>query len=125
MMTQMIGYEGDRDEVFAYAKKLGEAMQYTNFLRDVAEDRNDHQRVYMPLERLQEHGLNHEDIKKFVQNKKADERRVAFCKQEVLFTQQLYLEALPGILSLDRQGRFAVWIASMLYAGILRKIEQI
>jgi 15-cis-phytoene synthase len=48
MMTQLIGYKGEKEQVFWYAKKLGEAMQYTNFLRDVCEDRRDHGRVYMP-----------------------------------------------------------------------------
>jgi len=55
MMTTLIGYTGESDEVFLYARRLGEAMQYTNFLRDIGEDRNDHHRVYMPLDRLQAH----------------------------------------------------------------------
>lgn len=124
MMTTLIGYTGDADEVFLYARRLGEAMQYTNFLRDIAEDRNDHQRFYIPLDRLQAHWLTHEDIQIFVAQKHGDDRWIAFCKQELLFTQKMYLEALPGVAFLDRQWRFAVWVASMLYAGILWKIEQ-
>ena len=103
MMTELIGYQGDKNVVYMCAKKLGEAMQYTNFLRDIAEDRNDHQRVYIPLDRLQLHSLTHEDIKTFVAQKQGDDRWISFCKEEVLFTQQVYLEALPGIAFLDRQ----------------------
>ncbi len=124
MMTQLIGYQGDKEVVYSSAKQLGEAMQYTNFLRDITEDRNDHARIYIPLERLALYWLSHDDITLFIEQKHGDERWISFCKQEVIVTQQLYLDALDGISLLDRQWRFAVWVAALLYAGILWKIEQ-
>lgn len=125
MMTELIGYTWEKKHVYASAKKLGEAMQYTNFLRDVFEDRQDHQRIYMPLERLFLHELTGDDIKKFCQEKKGDARWLSFCQQEITFAQGLYTEAIPWIAYLDRQWRFAVRVAAMLYAGILWKIEQV
>jgi 15-cis-phytoene synthase len=124
MMTQLIGYQSDTKTVLSYARKLGEAMQYTNFLRDVREDRVDHGRIYMPLEKLAAFDLTHEDIITFAEQWKADDRWYAFCRAEISFTQQLYSESKLWIALLDKQWRFAVYLASMLYAGILRKIEQ-
>jgi len=103
MMTQLIGYEGDTEVVYSFAKQLGEAMQYTNFLRDIAEDRNDHKRIYIPQERLALYGLTYDDITLFIEQKHGDERWVSFCKQEVRVTQQVYLDALGGVSFLDRQ----------------------
>ena len=67
----MMCYVLEAEDVVAalpYAKKLGEAMQLTNFLRDVKEDYEDFGRIYMPEEDLQLYELTHEDIKHFVIN---------------------------------------------------------
>ena len=44
-------------EVLAYATQLGIACQFTNILRDIAEDR-ENRRVYIPLELSQKYDLN-------------------------------------------------------------------
>ena len=44
-------------EVLTYATELGIACQFTNILRDIAEDR-ENRRVYIPLELLQKYNLN-------------------------------------------------------------------
>jgi len=69
MMVQLIGYQGDQEEVRSSAKKLGEAMQYTNFLRDIREDRLDYGRIYIPQAQLRDYGLTHDDIIRFVEQK--------------------------------------------------------
>lgn len=125
MMTQLIGYEGDKAMVLSYAKKLGEAMQYTNFLRDVREDRVDHWRLYMPLEKLAPFDLTHDDIITFTEQWKSDNRWYAFCRAEVAFAMGLYKESKPWIALLDKQWRFAVSLAAALYAWILKKIEKV
>jgi 15-cis-phytoene synthase len=53
VMCDLIGYDAEhREETLAGARKLGEAMQLTNFLRDVAEDWNELGRIYMPSDDL-------------------------------------------------------------------------
>jgi phytoene synthase len=60
MMCKIIGYDKAQEaEVFRTAKLLGEAMQYTNFLRDIVEDSRDFDRLYIPEDRLVQHNLNH------------------------------------------------------------------
>ena len=57
MMCHIIGFTDPTHEakVKIYATELGNAMQLTNFLRDVREDYEDLGRIYMPL--------HHEDMK--------------------------------------------------------------
>lgn len=63
MMTRIIGYDKeDETDVFYTARLLGEAMQYTNFLRDVLEDFTVHGRIYMPADRLAQCNLSHKDV---------------------------------------------------------------
>lgn len=125
MMTQLIGYHSDRKTVLSYAKKLGEAMQYTNFLRDVREDRVAHWRIYMPLEKLVPFDVTHDDIITFAEQWKADDRWYDFCRAEIKFTQELYKQSKPWIALLDKQWRFAVSLAAALYAWILWKIKNV
>ena len=79
--------------VWSYAQKLGEAMQYTNFLRDVREDRLEHQRIYMPSERLESFGLTHDDIVLFSEQENSDARWISFCRSEILLTEHVYAES--------------------------------
>ena len=50
MMTYVIGYT--EPNALEYAKKLGYAMQLTNFLRDIDEDYVNRNRIYMPQDEL-------------------------------------------------------------------------
>jgi phytoene synthase len=73
-------------EGWTAAKLLGEAMQYTNFLRDVAEDWYEHQRIYIPQDRLQAYQLTHEDIKHMVDTQKPLPQWESFLQEEIAFT---------------------------------------
>ena len=54
MMSAILGLP---KESHIYAKYLGRAMQYINFIRDIAED-NTLQRIYLPAQELNEYGLH-------------------------------------------------------------------
>jgi phytoene synthase len=57
-----IGIFGDQSETAQrYARHLGLALQYTNILRDVAEDAA-RGRVYLPLDLLARHGLDDAEV---------------------------------------------------------------
>ena len=51
----------DSSETQHYAKNLGQAMQLTNILRDVAEDA-ERDRIYLPQSMLEKHGVAEDDI---------------------------------------------------------------
>ena len=117
MMSYVIGFEKG---ALPYAEKLGEAMQMTNFLRDIKEDYQDRNRIYIPLEDLEQFGATEEQIRDNV----CDEKFVSLMKFEIERTRQLYKDAEPGIDMLTKEGRFGVRMASRLYEAILDKIEQ-
>lgn len=104
MMCHVIGFE---KEALPYAEKLGYAMQLTNFLRDIEEDKRLRGRTYLPQDELARFGSDKIRLMKF-QIDRAD---------------RLYDEANQGIKFLHPRGRFAVRAASDLYRALLRKIE--
>lgn len=118
MMARVIGFRGDALE---YAKKLGYAMQLTNFLRDTREDYIERGRIYLPLQRLEQYGVREEEL---AGNSGATAAWKQFCTDEVAYIRSLYAEAEKGIALLEPRGRFAVRAASRLYAGILTDIER-
>lgn len=123
MMCKIIGYDdAQEEEVFRTAKLLWEAMQYTNFLRDIKEDLLEYDRMYIPEDRLIQHDLNHVLLTQYIGNKPVDERWQKCMSAQVLQCKELYREANKGIALLDPQWRRAVRIASWMYESILDKI---
>lgn len=116
MMTHVLG---SLDKTaFEYAEKLGIAMQLTNILRDVLEDKN-MGRIYLPLEELEKFQVREEEI--------LQERMSANFRELIRFQVQrahaYYKEADKGIPLLRPESRFAIYSASRIYRGILYKIE--
>lgn len=118
MMSYIIGFKSE--EALVYAKKLGEAMQLTNFLRDINEDYQLRDRIYLPQEDLIKFNLNDQDIS----HQRLSNEFKEMMKFQIARARQLYRQADIGIEMLSPQGRPAVIAASSLYEGILDKIEQ-
>lgn len=117
MMCQVVGAPSTRTVRFC-AMRLGEAMQLTNFLRDVAEDAR-RGRVYLPEEDMEAHGVSRDDV--LGGRWSTDfERLMRF---EIARARRLYEEADPGIPELPSAMRPAVRIARVLYARILDRLE--
>lgn len=117
MMSHVIGFK--RPQTLEYAKKLGIAMQLTNFLRDIGEDYAHRGRVYMPQDELAQFGVTDE-----IQTGRITPEFVAFMQFQVARAHRLYRESDPGIAELHRRGQLAVRLASLLYERILTKIEE-
>ena len=123
MMCKIIWYdEAQEAEVFRTAKLLWEAMQYTNFLRDISEDLLEYDRLYIPEDRLMMHDLNHILLSQYVTGKPVDKQWKMFVWQQVLECKELYREANKWISLLDPRWRRAVRVASWMYESILDKI---
>jgi len=126
MMTQIIWYDHDhKDTTIHWACKLWEAMQLTNFLRDVYEDCIDLDRIYMPQDILSEYDLSHDDIKQMCQNKAIDHRRIAYTKHMIKLCDEMYDLANDSVQYLTPSCRSAILLSSDLYREILRKIESV
>ncbi len=116
MSMHIIGFSGP--EAIPYAVKLGVALQLTNILRDVGEDYRAG-RVYLPQEELAAFGITEEQIAAG----RVDHRWREFMRFQIARNRLLYQEARPGIAMLNRDGRFAIAAAALLYRGILDDLE--
>lgn len=119
MMTYAVGASPDAINLES-AMHLGNAMQLTNFLRDVSEDA-DRGRIYLPLEDLEKFGVSEEDI---LSKRFSGEFR-ALMQFEVERARRLYESSHVGIRRLDGQAQRAVLLARILYARILDRIEEL
>lgn len=117
MMCRIMGVE-DRS-ADPNAEALGEAMQLTNFLRDVGEDW-ERGRVYLPLEDLRRFEYTEEDLAAGV----VDERFEALMRFEISRARELYEDADRGLAYIPRGRRYPIAVARRLYAAILDRIEK-
>ena len=116
MMTHVLGYKDDR--AFDYAKQLGIAMQLTNILRDVKEDK-EMGRIYLPQTELVQFGVSERHIFDEIMTPQVR----ALVKFQVERAERYYAEAVPGISLLNTDSQYAIYSAAKIYRGILRKIE--
>lgn len=112
-----------------YAEMLWDAMQFTNFLRDVREDIIYLDRIYLPLKDLQKYNLDHDDIILFAndfQNKNSEKWSAfqSYMKEQIKICREMYLQAEKWYKYLNKNVRKAVSLASLLYQEILNKIEK-
>ncbi len=116
MMTHVLGNKSD--DAFYYAEKLGIAMQLTNILRDVQEDK-DMNRIYLPLDELRQFGLREDEIL----SERISTKVRKFMRFQIRRAQKYYDQANKGIGLLDRNAQFAIVSSSKIYNGILHKIS--
>jgi len=119
MMTYVMDPE-EREVALPHARALGEAFQLTNFLRDIGEDIEERDRIYMPLETLREFGSGPDDIE--AREPTQGFRRAV--QAEMHRTEELYREGVAGIKYLPRDCQFAVLVASVLYADHHRLVRE-
>jgi phytoene synthase len=100
------------------ARVMGEAMQLTNFLRDVKEDA-ERGRIYIPLEDLELFGVHEDDIL----NSRFTPKVARLIQYEIERARALYAEADPDISRLSQDAKQAVLLARVLYSRILDRIE--
>lgn len=107
LMCLRVFYDGDDaayESLVPPARKLGEAFQKVNFLRDMQSDFEERGRVYFP----------NVDYNTFSEKEKLEieeELRADFA------------ESLPGIKGLKKDVRLGVFLAYRYYLELLRKIE--
>jgi 15-cis-phytoene synthase len=116
MMTHVMGYKDKT--TFKYAEKLGIAMQLTNILRDIKEDK-DNGRIYLPQDELEQFSVSEWHIMNEIITPEFQE----MIRFQVERAAQYYEKAQPGIEMLSRDSQFAIYSASKIYRGILSKVE--
>jgi phytoene synthase len=103
---------------YSHAAELGVAMQLTNILRDVKEDR-DNGRVYLPRTLLAAAAWDEERLAEG----RVDEPFRLMLRSLIDVARRYYARGIRGIPYLSRDARFAILIAARCYAAILDEIE--
>ncbi len=120
LSTAPAARRGDLEEA---ARRLGEAFQLTNFVRDVGEDL-DRGRVYLPQEDLDAHGVTRDALRAVREGAAVTDPVRSLLAFEAERCRRLYVEASPGVERLDPVARPAIRAAFTLYRDILRRVEQ-
>jgi len=123
MTTPVMGISPEanmpEEEVLDAAVSLGIALQLTNILRDVGEDAQQRNRIYLPLDELAKFGITEADIF----SGKVDDKWREFMKFQIKRAREYFAIARKGVFALDPKVRWAVWGAGMVYGEILDSIE--
>jgi phytoene synthase len=119
VMMTVIMETDDLETALPHARKLGEAFQLTNFIRDVHEDIADRDRIYLPLETLEAYGADPEDVKR---RQFTDELGHAI-DHELRRAESLYREGVAGIKYLPTDCQLPVLTAAVLYVDHHRLIR--
>ncbi|GIW65512.1 MAG: phytoene desaturase [Candidatus Parcubacteria bacterium] len=107
-----------REELKEYAAALAEAMQLTNFIRDIKEDLRLN-RIYIPEEIYSRFNITEKDFFDFNSNKNFRD----LIKYLIEINFNMYKKANQGIKILPSKVRFSVLYASKLYSSILDEIK--
>lgn len=119
MMTTIMDVDHP-EKARPHAMALGEAFQLTNFIRDVREDIRELDRIYLPMETLEQYGISPDQIER---EECTPEFRRAI-KSELRRAENRYREGVEGIEYLPEDCQFAVVLAAVLYAEHHRLIRK-
>ena len=116
MMSHVLGFKNP--EALKYAEQMGIAMQLTNILRDIKEDK-EQGRIYLPIDELYAYDVKEEDVI----NENFTSSFYSLMKYQVKRAEKYYEDANKGIDMLEPSSRFAIYTASRIYSGILNQIK--
>jgi phytoene synthase len=117
MMSYIIGF---KEGALSYAKSLGEAFQLINFIRDLKDDYQSRERIYLPKEDMDQFGVS----ENYIANGILDDKWVAFMKFEVDRSKELLANGLIGIPMLQGNGRKAIYASYLIYTKLIKQIEK-
>lgn len=108
------------DAALSAAKRLGKAMQYANFLRDVAHDR-ELGRTYVPRTVLERHGLASLDAAEVAAR---PERFAALMRDEIARYRRWQAQAEVGYAYLPPRARIPIQTAADMYLWATEEIAR-
>ncbi|MBM32418.1 MAG: hypothetical protein CL764_06140 [Chloroflexi bacterium] len=99
------------------SRNLGIALQLTNFIRDIDEDRN-RGRCYIPTDILHQVGLNYEDFFYYTDEEKIIEARKIMAK----IADEYYEKSLTGLKYFSKDSHVAIRSCTYLYRKLNQRI---
>ena len=106
-----------------YARALGDALQLINILRDIEEDWRQHQRIYLPIQELQQFNYSQQELA----NKVYNSNFLALMEFQAQRVQSLLAQAKEIVASLQPPIRQHFQVAQALqtiYSKLFEKMRQ-
>jgi len=119
MLSYVLAPKDALKDVRKVAIDLGEAMQITNILRDIGEDKN-RGRIYIPEDVMQTFNYSKRDLEAEVVN---DNFKSMF-EYLANYAQEKYKVALASLDLFKRDARKPLMLASLMYEAILNTVRQ-
>jgi phytoene synthase len=117
VMTFIVGY---RDaSAFEHARSLGEAMQLANILRDIHEDNNQRNRIYLPQNDMTLFAVS----ESMLRYRKMTPELFNFVKHYYERTEILFTKGMNGIHYLNH-GKFSIFLVSRIYRENIRILRK-
>ncbi|MCO8287159.1 phytoene/squalene synthase family protein [Tetragenococcus halophilus] len=107
------------DQIIPHAKRLGEAMQLTNILRDIGEDLYIG-RIYLPQKKMQRYNVTMEDLKK----QKVTQNFIELWESIAKYAEKLYQKSLNMMPYIKKDARQPLLSAIIIYAELLPEIRR-
>jgi phytoene synthase len=120
-LTQLMGV--DDAGVLERAERMGHAMQLTNILRDVGEDRANG-RTYLPAELLAKHGVTEAALARMCAGGAISPAWRALVEELMAVAEEDYRAALEAVPALPPSFARPVAVAAHVYRGIHREIRR-
>jgi len=117
MLLPILSQEAEK--IIQPAKKLGEAMQRTNILRDIGEDFL-MGRIYLPKETMIRFNVNTHTLA----HKNINKNFVALWEDEATYAEKLYDEAMVMMPLIDSDCREALLAATLIYRELLTVVRK-
>lgn len=117
MSMHIIGFSDKK--AFAFAIKMGVALQLTNIIRDVGED-FEMGRIYIPQEDLDRFAITENHFRHKIVDQ-AWKDMIAF---QIKRARRFFQESWDGLNYLESKGRWSIMAAATLYREILTMVER-
>lgn len=119
MMTEIID-PNKKQKALNHATSLGIAFQMTNFIRDVGEDIDLYNRVYLPEKTRDKYNVTKSNIK----NKNLNDKFKKLLEEEMQRTEQIYEDGVKGIKYLPKETQFPIFLSAVFYSDYHRMIRE-
>jgi phytoene synthase len=118
MCIEIFGYKSEQTK--DYAEALGNAVQLTNIVRDIAEDAKIN-RIYIPKEDMEKFGVTEEDILRQKETRKIR----ALLLFELERAQEYYDKARVLLTREDFKNMLSARAMGNIYEALLKKLQKI
>lgn len=119
MMLPFLSETDRQEELETSARKLGIAMQITNILRDVGEDLDRLDRIYVPSSWMNAKGVSRE----MLANGRCPPEYKELLERVMETAEELYRSSEEGIAALPFRIRFAIRSAARMYREIMNEVR--